>query len=79
MQQNQANQKDGDLNAKELEVLRLGGLLQKAIHFRCDLIDEAKGYREEAKIIDGRVPDASVALEEIQAKYNAAVKEAAKL
>jgi len=79
MQKNQANQKDSDLNADQLEMLRLGGLLQKAIHYRCDLIDEAKAHREEAKIIEGRIPDASAALEEIQEKYNAAVKVAAKL
>jgi len=76
MVKNQAQLQDGDLNAKQLHVLELAGKLHQAITERCDLVDEAKAHREEAKIIDGRIPDASKRLEEVQAKYNAAVQEA---
>ena len=79
MAKNQANQKDGDLNADQLEMLRLGGKLHDAINRRCDLIEEAKSLRMEADIMDSRVPDASAELEKIQIEYNAAVKVAAKL
>jgi len=74
----ESKRKDGDLNAKQLKVLELGGLLKKEIDTLEDVEAEYKGHLWEAENLKtSRIPTAKARLEDIQIRYNLAVKEAA--
>ena len=74
----ESKQKDGDLNAKQRNVLKQAAVLLKAVNKKDDLIAEYASLKEQIERFEreGYLRQANLDVEEEQKTYNKMVKEA---